>query len=368
MSCGTPGCIFRDFHLGPHSTQLCLPVRKRCHPDKEQSVIILELDKPKRPKRYFVPVNRFQLGFELARDIVAESQIGVNLILSTGSLNWFKGWKDFDSHFVVKITTSNSNGRFVATAQEKDGTEITLTPDCLMLADTYVKWNPIPAKFYKDLNQILNNEEHKNASDRAAFIAKLAIEFGTCRDDYHLILDGAGNNRMVMTAAYSRLSLIERPHLITLEMNPIVAFNQRLLFGDDIWFTGAFPSFTTKDLVEGRFSHPKIEHLILKDNPLLTNSIKRRAKVLYLDYCGGPVANQTPEKCSTYMLDMVKKLPALEILGVTISRRRHANLDDEFTSYVPVPPGFCLAKTFTDNRRVVCNVYVAYGALMRVVI
>lgn len=364
MSCGTPGCIFRDFHLGPHSTQVLLPARKRICYQKQPSPFKTSA-LSKRSKRAFVPVNQFQLGFELARKIIAESQIGVNLILSTSSLNGFKGWQYFDAHFIAKITTSNITGRFVATATEKDGTEITLTPDSLMLSNTYVKWNPIPAKFYTDLNRTLDTEEHKNASDRAAFLANLAIEFGTSADDYHLILDGMGSNRMGMKATYSQLPLDKHPRLITIDNNPIVAFTQRLLFGDDIWFTGAYPAFTTKDLVEGRSSHPKIEHLILKDNPMLTNKIKGQVKLLYLDYCGGPVANQTPEKCATYMLNIVNKLPALHIFAVTISRRRHANLDEEFPTYVPVPPGFCLAKTFTDNRRVVCNVYVAYRALMR---
>ena len=359
--CGTPGCTFRDFHFGLHSTQSCSRLRGHVI-DYTESRRKLKPSTPKRKKRSHVAVNQFQLGFELAREVIKQSQIGVHLILSTSSLNGFDGWQDYDAHFAATIQMSNGDGRFVATAIDKDGFEITLTPDILMLSCTYVKWNPIPAIFYTQWKQMLDCEEHKNATNRATFIAQLALEFGTSADDYHLILDGRGNNRVAMKSVYTQLSLDKHPHLMTLEMSPIVAFTQRLMFGDEVVFTGANPEFTTKDLVEGHISHPKIEHLILKDNSILTNNIKEHVKVLYLDYCGGPIANQTPEKCSAYMLDIIRKLPALEIFAVTISRRRHANLDDNFSSYVSTPPGFRLSKTFTDNRRVVCNVYTVLRA------
>lgn len=366
MTCATPGCTFRDFHIGPHSTQLCVSTRDRSSPDyletwqRRKNVVTPE---PKRAKRPYVPVNDFQLGFDFARDIINDSQVGVNLILRTKDIDGFDGWQDFDPNFAATIVTSNYDKRFVATAVETDGTEITLTPTILMLSTTYVKWNPLPAKFYAQWKSTLDIAKHQNSMTRATFIARLALEFGTSADDYHLTLDGNGTNRMAMRSVYAHLSLDECPRILTLEMNPVVAFSQKLMFGDEIMFTGANPEFTTKDLIEGRFSsHPKIEHLILKDNPLLTESVKKQVKVLYLDYCGGPIANQTPEKCSTYMLDIINKLPALEIFAVTISRRRHPNLDDDFATYVPVPHGFCLAKTFTDNRLVVCNVYTVLRA------
>jgi len=182
-------------------------------------------------------------------------------------------------------------------------------------------------------------------------------------NDVILTLDGNCENRIAMQSVLSELDECRRPRIVTVEMSPEVAFAQRMMSGgSDVIYTGSDPRFRFNELVGGRTSTPKLEHLLVKPNNLLSSETKRSVVAAYFDYCGGPVANQTPDICRRNMCNVVAQLPRLEVLAVTISKRKHADLLENFDRYVTPPDDFVLTDTFTANSRVVCNLYVRHAS------
>lgn len=58
------------------------------------------------------------------------------------------------------------------------------------------------------------------------------------------------------------------------------------------------------------------------------------------------------------MTACISHLFYLHMITVTIARRNHADLDETFDDMFPPPYGFVLTRVYTDNRRVLCKMYV----------
>lgn len=166
-----------------------------------------------------------------------------------------------------------------------------------------------------------------------------------CCDDCIVTLDGVGNNRRAFERVFAAEGL-PCPRILTCECDPIVALCQRILYGADVILTGGDPSLRSKKRKNGCVGTPLIEDIILA-NRLPLESVR----LLYLDYCGGPPAHID-------MRRVLSKLPNLELYAGTVSKRRHAGLEQCFDRYIPCMYGFREQRTFLDNRRVVSKMFV----------
>ena len=181
-----------------------------------------------------------------------------------------------------------------------------------------------------------------------------------------ITLDGNGENREGFGAVLRTSE--STPRILTVEMDADVALAQRLVYGEDILFSGAQRGFKYRSLLGGGSHVSTLEHLLLRSNRLITDETRAHVRVLYLDYCGGPVCNQTPEECVGNLERLFARLPRLEVFAVTMSKRHHPNLLDNFSVYVPTPHGFSVVETFVDNPKVVCKVYARNAQPRRLLI
>ena len=148
------------------------------------------------------------------------------------------------------------------------------------------------------------------------------------------------------------------PSIYTFEMNPDVALASQIMFGkENIKFTGSDPDFHSKTLL-GK-GGVMLEHLIQKQNNVYTDDMKRRTKFVYFDYCGGPAGNQAAEACrKNFEENILPQLPNLEIIAMTISHRQHPGLKENgIREYISLPSSFVKKQSFTENHRVLCEVF-----------
>ena len=316
-----------------------------------------------RPKQMHPIHNQFQFDLATCRRIM-KYQLGTRLLIPKMSICKHWEWGDnTGTHFGVRIMKPSYAGKFIAVGICDDGLKIDLTASICMLRDTRVIWKPVPDEFMKKHIDSLSTKNHENSMERAQHIVDTLASYSGAKTlratDIILTLDGNCENRIAMQQAFSQLDASKRPRIITVEMDPVVALCQRLMGGGrDVIYTGADPRFRSKDLIGGRISTPKLEHLLLKENTLLPDHVKERIVAAYFDYCGGPIATHDPDVCSKNMRSVIAQLPSLRVLGMTISKRQHANLDENFSQYVGVLDTFALSASFNSNARVVSNVYM----------
>lgn len=297
--------------------------------------------------------NQFQLDVGALREMMAH-QIGARGTLPTQALN---GWWECGDTFGVCITKPSHRGRFVAEGLCDDGNPIELTASILLHVDARMQWQPLPEHFLQRWKaEVLLGKHHRNSMRRASEFMSLCVEQGVTSDDVVLTLDGNGENRSAMRLEAPQG---QAPEIFNVEVDANVALAQQLLFGGVI-FSAADPTIRSKNAVKKcRSPTTLVEHLLIKpNNRLLTDETKLRTKGLYLDYCGGPLANQSPDVCHELQKRILGSLPNLRVFGITMSKRRHPQLVERFAEYVPVPYGFERSRIFVDNARVVCHLYV----------
>lgn len=361
--CGTPGCELPDFHIGPCTPHVARRV-KRVHRVTDGGVPYVSRVDPVQVAK--VKGNRFQLGIAAVRDLM-RFQRGVQVQVPISAVSGWWNWPE-DSFF-CEILHETHEGAFVAEAICEDGYPIDLTASMLMLVDTKVQWNPIPPDVVRCIvgddctDPCIDpwRSEHFHAQARATAVVDAYVQLcGFSRaGDVIVTLDGRGNNRRGMERALekARVARSDWPRIFTVEMDANVALAQRLLYGDSVLYTGADAALRPWSLGDGA-TKLKLEHLFLKDNRVLPAAIFPDIRVVYFDYCGGPPGNRHPQRCAATMLSIVKKLPNLQVFAVTISKRQHPNLAATFDKYMPTPPGFQVADTFSDNALVICRMYV----------
>ena len=292
-------------------------------------------------------MNQFQFDLGTCRTLMAY-QKGVEMTIPKSAICQHWVWDDDLDHFTAQIIRVSKQGRFIATGLCRDGIEIDITASLCMLQGSNASWNTIPRRIIQAHTNSLVTPNHINSMHRAKRVveALVAQRGDISANDVILTLDGNCENRIAMQSVLSELDECRRPRIVTVEMSPEVAFAQRMMSGgSDVIYTGSDPRFRFNELVGGRTSTPKLEHLLVKPNNLLSSETKRSVVAAYFDYCGGPVANQTPDICRRNMCNVVAQLPRLEVLAVTISKRKHADLLENFDRYVTPPDDFIMMCT-----------------------
>ena len=222
-----------------------------------------------------------------------------------------------------------------------------------------IKWNPLPPEITSTLKRALEGDAHKDSMARAARIMEEYLDTWEPSSEHIIgILDGNGENRYAMEQV-----LIDRgiqkcnwPEIITFEKDAEVALANVIMFPDAHFiYTRSDPDFRCKS--EHNFAgenEAMVEHLIVKKNRLYTEEMKKRTKVFYFDYPGGPIGNKEPLKCYEYMKRVLNKLndPQL-IIGVTLSYRNHGGT--KIPGLVPID-GFKEVEFF-QHARVECGIY-----------
>lgn len=362
-TCGTPGCRFRDGHDGPHSHEshgrrFRKQVWKRPRCVKADRAPATAVKTVQHTIRF--EVNDFQVGIDKVREAIG-GQRGVRLHMPKSA---FCGhWPDTAQTCTGKLIGPSYEGRFVAEALfDGDAAPTLLTSSSLMLTDTHVFWR----KPHMDATALLRdkcatNAKHVHAMARARDMYSILLDLGIdLRDRIVLTLDGIGTNRVSGEDVLASLDACDRPVTLTLEMNPDVALAQRIAlgFGPHVRFTGADPTMSFRSRSLKHAGPPTIEDVLVTPcNTVLSEEEKRNVAWLNLDYCGGPPKNHSGD-CVRFMTRCLAHLPRVQMIAVTMARRNHPDLDETFDDYFPVPYGFSVKKTYTDNVRVVCKLYV----------
>ena len=340
--------VCQDADVVPRS---CVFLGKNCKKSRKLQPIDVNTLRSKHP-------NDFQLGLETSREFM-KSQVGVRLAMPRSA---FSGYWDAPEVCQGKILGPSYEGRFVAEALfDGESAPTRLTSSSLMLHETTVHWQSAlmnASDFHNKKNQ--DHVKHQHAFERAKEMMGELIrrKQQELEQTYVLTLDGHGSNQTAFREVLlESLPMHQHPTVLTFEMKADVALAQRIAFGwdRDVQFTGGDPHFASKSLF-GHSSTPTLEHLLIKENSLLPDSIKDKTVFLYMDYCGGPLHNHD-SKSSKFMERAVAHLPNLEMVAFTMARRNHGALDVTFDEYIPPPYGFRLWKTFTSNPRILCKVY-----------
>lgn len=369
-TCATPGCRFRDHHNGPHSFEVhAARFRKAVRRHPRCVVRTLGISKPKPRRRLDArPPNDFQLGIEDVREAI-DGQHGVRIRMSKTA---FCGhWPEATDVCVGKIVGSSREGRFVAEAIFDGDSEPTLlTSSSLMRVDTHVVWRKphlTPTALLR--KKCETNTKHVNAMGRASEMYETLCSLNlSLKGRIVLTLDGIGTNRVAGENVLDSIAPSERPETLTLEMNADVAFAQRLGlgFGTRVRFTGADSAMAYRTHSLTKTGPPTIENVLMTPrNAVLSDEEKRRVVWLNLDYCGGPPKNNSVDECGAFMQKCLAHLPHLHMITVTVARRNHADLDATFGDYFPTPHGFTVRRTYTDNARVVCKMYLRVPTMTR---
>lgn len=353
--------------------------------------------------------NQFQFNlYDLEKALV--NQVGATGRAPMGALNGH--WGGQSDYFGFEIIDVGNKGSFVARARCDDGLILDLTPGFLMDWRVLMLWNAIDAatvkSFEKDLGDHCEHgsERAKNIATKYIEIQESDVEaYGLVwycigderpkhgkelhneglskalltKTDFtqeewnsfkvghitfdcfiesgglyfrpgagHIItLDGKGNNRRGIVKAYADKGL-PCPRIIVCECDPVVALIQRILYGEDVIYTGGDVATRTKKAA-GRT--PTMEDIVL--NNRLPHALKKglslsQIGLVYCDYCTSPNGN---------MLDVCGRFLNLTHYGGTISTRQHPNVNETFEEYIPMLDGYENEPTPNKNRRVVCKMF-----------
>ena len=308
--------------------------------------------------------NVFQMGIEAVREMM-QYQIGLGFTSNTAALTG--EWRTEDGEFYdarYTIEGVSRTDRCIVHGRGTDDGVVFEFPSVMFLdMRTQVNWNPLPQALREKWMRELKGDRHKNSINRAKEIMNLYIHkrMGRRRHtDIIVTLDGNGENRYGMKSALREQNIKETdwPSIYTFEMNPDVALASQIMFGkENIKFTGSDPEFHSKTLL-GK-GGVMLEHLIQKQNNVYTDDMKRRTKFVYFDYCGGPAGNQAAEACrKNFEENILPQLPNLEIIAMTISHRQHPGLKENgIREYISLPSSFVKKQSFTENHRVLCEVF-----------
>jgi hypothetical protein len=295
------------------------------------------------------------------------SQIGVRFKVHTSLLkdHWLDNDnKYYNANYIIKDIPDDISGNVVSGESPDDNTQFSFPAALLVEHRTEVIWNKIPTKIYKQWETELMSKKHEHSISRAyEFMTKLTRT--TLKpEDIILILDGNGENRKGMYDAlrhYGDTDQSNWPRIITFDLNPNVVLCGQLLFNTpDIIFTGTDPIIKTRSLL-GHQQGILLEHLISKENNILTRDMKAHVIAVYFDYCGGPPGNQDPKKCrENFKMNVFPFLPNLIMYMVTMSYRKHPMLKLKgIRHFIECPSGFEEGNIFTSNKKVLCQMFMA---------
>ena len=361
--CATPGCTLADFHTGPcNNTSIVAGSKRKVAQPHRHEPEDFKMHKPN---------NKFQLSDESLRVLILNN-IGVVLRTHTKFLSG--EWKnpegklyEFDATIIgvrdsIDKATANDGEfcGFVVLARCEDGLTCKFTPELLMNVDTRVTWNPATPDFLaKHTHEITSDRENAESMKRAGEFAFLYVQAcGADPEDFIVTLDGNGENRLGMQARFEAMGIPKDkwPRILTIEMDPKVALNQRLAFGNDVFYSKGDSEFIGTRISKGK---TLLEDLLANKNRIITDEMKLRVKAVYFDYCGGPPDSSHPKKCrQNFAMKIFPQIRNMKVFGMTMSYRQHFKLGDTFEQYIAIPPNFSNVETFLNNRHVICKMYV----------
>ena len=302
-------------------------------------------------KLEFVPTsNDFQDGIEEVRERL-EALVGRQVIMDKDDA--FTGFWSGPQRVKGLIKHVLHIGSYVAGIQFEGEDFITeVTSASFMLATTQWLWEQ---ECVRDDDHVLaEGAKHERSMERASFLMEQTILHAgphNMEGKYVVGLDGNGENRRAYERALDSAGVPfeKRPTVITIELNPNVAFASALRFGRKHvrYSAGDFRMQCKKNHVCG------IERsILLQDNLVLSEMEKTNCIGLYLDYCG------SPQKHIDFN-SMYEKLPNVAVVGITIAKRQ-ANLklpcDARRNLSAPDESMLPLVRTY-NHRRVICDIY-----------
>ena len=294
--CGTPGCSLKDFHLGPCSVEV-VNTSRMCSPCSTISI------SPTRKE------NQFQHGYDFFCMAIQDQQ-GVDVRLP----------------FDLSPDNQQVCGKIIGLSKKKIlGVEIDilgfgkldLHVQDLMRHDVVVSWKKPSADtiaFHNRAFDATYKSYNTCAAKRMKCIVKTLRQTYCCKKKHlFLSLDGKGANYDAFHKEYQDASA---PRFVIFEKDPLVACNQKLLYGnDDVIYTGG--------MMKERFGYgnnnapPGIEYLISTraakgvENTLFTQNDCDQTVALYLDYCGGIMGGLDFDTGQHILTELLSRLPRL---------------------------------------------------------
>lgn len=253
-----------------------------------------------------------------------------------------------------KIVKVLHHGHFIAAAKFGNEGLASLTASSFLLNTT--EWGWIKDYPRDDDEPVPEGQKHARAMERARFLMNLLIDkLGKdLKTAVVLGLDGRGNDRRAYEQALDAAGVPhdQRPLVVTVEKNPIVALNQALRFGRHrVRYSRAdYRRRHKANHVEG------IERLLMeKSGSLLSADEKARIAMLYLDFCGSPDPKLDYGR-------VYASLPRLAVCGLTVARRQpNPKLPCLARLQAAAPKNMRLVRAYT-HARVVCHVFAKPGA------
>ena len=295
-------------------------------------------------------INDFQNGIEQVREYMPHL-IGKEL---TGDKDhMFTGSWDGPQKVTGIIETTLHNGCFVAGVRFKGEDVSTLNSGSFMLSTTEWGWEHVPVR--DDDRPVPNGKKHARSMHRAYCLIVAVVDSVGVRGlkgKYIFTLDGNGENRRAMENALDDLdiSISNRPTVITLELNPNVAFANALRFGrKHVRLSSAdFRMQIKQNDICG------IERaILLEGHSVLSAYEKDNCIGLYLDYCG------SPSKLIAFN-DLYLRLPQLAACAITVAKRQpNHTFGCSKRRQLAAPPNdrFEMRVTFNHDK-VFCDMYV----------
>lgn len=269
----------------------------------------------------------------------------------------FNGWYGGPRRCTGVIVAVRYDGPYVASVQFEGEGISSVTSASFMLASTEWQWDQINTR--DDAQLPPAGAKHVASMQRATRLVSETLTRLTDKQKaqlsklYFIGLDGNGEDRRGYELGFAAagVPVEERPAIITVELDPNVAFANALRFGRKNVRYSAGDVFmrTKRGVVNG------IERAITTDdNEVLSKEEKDNCIALYLDYCG------SPQKQINYH-DVYGRLPQLVACGVTVAKRQgNRDLPCSKRRKLAAPPERSFSRIVEYNHaKVMCDVYAA---------
>ena len=294
--------------------------------------------------------NAFQEGLPAARACVARK---IGFYVPVDEVSFVGNYAGRQRCYGLILNVSYEDP-FIAEVQFLGEGISRMTSATFMMANTEWDWpDPVPRD---DTKPSPIGGKHEDARDRARYVCERTVKNMICRGmslkgAIFIILDGRGNNRRAIEEMLIKLGIPveDRPTVITVELNPDVAFVQAMRFGRKRvrWSQGDFRMQNKQHEVCG------VERTILLDgHDVLSEQEKGSTTLLYLDYCGGP-------NWHVKFKEVYDKLRLLQVIAITGAKRQPVYGRDcaaLLARAAPDPTEFPLDHTY-NHIRVLCNVH-----------
>lgn len=311
------------------------------------------------PNEYHRKYNQFQLNRRFVSQLVSNlrgTTCQVRWASMTGYSKRDHGNRLFDVTLSGAACSKDERLRIFGESVDEASKvwEVELSPESLLDVHARIDWRPPDPRLLQKFEEKRNaTEPRRRSTERARAIGEMLPEEERS-GRLVITLDGDGENLEGFRDAGWPHGSVHR-----YEVDAVVALGQKLLYPDS-------PMRYTEgdDVMSPRCGKGMLERILVETNKsasLLSDEDRRRAAILYLDYCGGPRYNQAqdPEKrkCKNFLTRVLGALPNLRVFALTMSKRRHGNL--KIDAYMDVPYGFRLRRVFTENPRVICWAFTA---------